>query len=244
MATTLSENTVANHSGADWTVDWDDPKDAELTWRRGSLEKPLDQSFEWYWMQGWARARRETGGGTLPMRIYVNGYAYAAEKPFRIGSRKKQDELLRKVEREIPELWATEWLPGLQRKREYFHSLDLPSLPNDELASVLVEALPWYCECAKIHAHLGGTAVETVGRLVAWYLKRFPDARESEPYRLLQGQSNFSVEKGHLLWQLSRSLTPADKEALSAALRASSSSAAVNARVTLNWKARSLSGWA
>ena len=83
-----------------------------------------------------------------------------------------------------------------------FRSLDLSALSNDELASVLVEALPWYCECARMHAHLGGTAVEAVGHLVEWYRKRFPDAAESEPYRLVQGQSNLSVEKGHLLWQL------------------------------------------
>ena len=75
--------TTLAQDGRDWSVEWDDPKDAELTWRKGSLETPLDQSFEWYWMQGWAKARRETGSGTLPMRIYVNGYAYEAEKPFR-----------------------------------------------------------------------------------------------------------------------------------------------------------------
>ena len=57
--------TLAGREG-DWSVEWDDPKDAELIWRKGSLEAPLDQSFEWYWMQGWAKARRETGSGTLP----------------------------------------------------------------------------------------------------------------------------------------------------------------------------------
>lgn len=203
----------------DWSVEWDDPKDAELTWRKGSLETPLDQSFEWYWMQGWAKARRETGSGTLPMRIYVNGYAYEAEKPFRVGNRKAQEDARKKTEREIPELWKSEWLPGLKQKRAYFRSLDLSALSNDELASVLVEALPWYCECARMHAHLGGTAVEAVGHLVEWYRKRFPDAAESEPYRLVQGQSNLSVEKGHLLWQLQQQLTPANEELLRAALR-------------------------
>ena len=200
-------------------VEWDDPQDAELTWRKGNLQAPLDQSFEWYWMQGWAKARRETGSGTLPMRIYVNGYAYEAEKPFRIGSRKAREEVRKKTEREIPELWRSKWLPGLKRKRAYFRSLNLSVLPNDELASVLVEALPWYCECARMHAHLGGTAVEAVGHLVQWYGKRFPDAAESEPYRLVQGQSNLSVEKGHLLWQLQQHLTPANEELLRAALQ-------------------------
>ena len=70
-----------------------------------------------------------------------------------------------------------------------------------------------------MHVHLGGTAVEAVGHLVEWYRKRFPDAAESEPYRLVQGQSNLSVEKGHLLWQLQQHLTPANEERLKAALR-------------------------
>ena len=180
---------------------------------------PLDQSFEWYWMQGWAKARRETGSGTLPMRVYVNGYAYEAEKPFRVGNRKEQEEARKKTECAIPELWRSEWLPRLKQKRTYFRRLDLSALSNDELASVLVEALPWYCECARMHAHLGGTAVEAVGHLVEWYRQRFPDAAESEPYRLVQGQSNLSVEKGHLLWQLQQHLTSANKERLRAALR-------------------------
>ena len=210
--------TLAEREG-DWSVEWDDPKDAELTWRKGSLEAPLDQSFEWYWMQGWAKARRETGSGTLPIRVYVNGYAYEAEKPFRVGNRKEQEEARKKTEREIPELWRSEWLPGLKQKRTYFRRLDLSALSNDELAQVLVEALPWYCECVRMHAHLGGTAVEAVGHLVEWYRKRFPDAAESEPYRLVQGQSNLSVEKGHLLWQLQQHFTPANKEFLRAALQ-------------------------
>lgn len=210
--------TLARCKG-DWSVEWDDPKDAELTWRKGRLETPLDQSFEWYWMQGWAKARRETGSGTLPMRIYVNGYAYWAGKPFKIGNRKAQEDARKKTEREIPKLWQSEWLPELKRKRAYFRSLDLSALSNDELASVLVEALPWYCECARMHAHLGGTAVEAVGCLVEWYRKRFPEAAESEPYRLVQGQSNLSVEKGHLLWQLQQHLAPANKELLRAALQ-------------------------
>ena len=69
-----------------------------------------------------------------------------------------------------------------------------------------------------MHAHLGGTAVEAVGHLVEWYRKRFPDAAESEPYRLVQGQSNLSVEKGHLLWQLQQHLTPANEELLRSCL--------------------------
>ena len=75
-------------------------------------------------MQGWAKARRETGGGTLPMRIYVNGYAYEAEKPFKVGNRKEQEEARKKTEREIPELWKSEWLPGLKREAGLFPQLE------------------------------------------------------------------------------------------------------------------------
>ena len=50
--TTLAQD---GRKQGDWSVEWDDPKDATLTWRKGNLEAPLDQSFEWYWMQGWAK---------------------------------------------------------------------------------------------------------------------------------------------------------------------------------------------
>ncbi len=38
--------TTLAQDGRDWSVEWDDPKDAKLTWRKGNLEVPLDQSFE------------------------------------------------------------------------------------------------------------------------------------------------------------------------------------------------------
>jgi phosphohistidine swiveling domain-containing protein len=46
--------------------------------------------------------------------------------------------------------------------------------------------------------------MDAVQRLVEWYLKRFPGASESEPYVLVQGLSNTSVENGHRLWELAQ----------------------------------------
>jgi hypothetical protein len=55
--------------------------------------------------------------------------------------------------------------------------------------------------------------------LTGWWngiLARFPGALESEPYRLLQGQSNASVEKGLRLWEMSHTMTKTDTKILAA----------------------------
>lgn len=61
---------------------------------------------------------------------------------------------------------------------------------------------------------MGSVPLEAVQRLVDWYLERFSQAPESEPYQLLQGQSNTSVDSSHSLWSLSRSLDAQIREQL------------------------------
>lgn len=193
----------------DFAVEWDAPRDTELTWRlEAGPETPLTQSREFYWYQGWSRAARERGAGdTVPRRIYVNGYAYGARERIGLGNAEEQDRARRAAERRTPRQWQEDWLPYIQDYWRRFRAMDLGQLYAEELASFLQHALVWYSECGRIHAHMGWTTIDAVDRLVSWYQTRF-GGEESEAYKLLQGQANLSTAKGHCLWALSQQVTP------------------------------------
>lgn len=193
------------------SVEWNSSEDAQFTWRRGvGPVRLLTQSYEIYWFQGWTKAAREKKGGEMYRLLDVKGYRYSPfpAQRFRVGTPKAQEAAQKEMEKNTPQKWEQEWLPKIKGDLARLRGIALEKLPNDELASLLHETLTWYSDHGRIHAHMGGTTIEAVDRLVGWYLRRFPDAPESEPYKLLQGQPNLSMRKGHLLWELGQSITP------------------------------------
>ena len=109
----------------------------------------------------------------------------------------------------LPDRWQNDWLPKIQADLARFRLIELSELAHDELAQVLHDTLAWQIDHWRIHAHMGSIPLSAVQRLIDWYLHRFPEAPETEPHKLLQGQSNTSVENGHRLWKLSQMVTPA-----------------------------------
>ena len=191
------------------SVGWDNAADAEKTWRNAKgLVLPLQQSISLYYYQGWAKAFREGDVvGGLRAR-YICGYQYRlwewkSTKPWP-ETEARQIEL----EQQLPDRWHQAWLPAIQADLAEWQAVDLESLAHDALATFLHTMLNRQLNHWAIHAQMGSLPLSAVQRLVDWYLERFLSAPETEPYRLLQGQSNVSVEGNHHLWQLSRSLTP------------------------------------
>ncbi len=188
---------------------WDRPTDAELTWSSSKeIVLPLQQSLSLYYYQGWARAFREgkvVGG--LRAR-YVCGYEYRCWAWSPTLSWPETEALQRELEQQIPLRWRDKWLPAIQSDLEYWYSVDLTTLANDELAVFLHDMLNRQLYHWEIHAYMGSLPLSAVQRLIDWYLNHFPDAPETEPYQLLQGQSNISVQINHHLWELSQLVTP------------------------------------
>jgi rifampicin phosphotransferase len=196
-------------------VTWDRPEDAGQSWLGGKEPvKPLQQSLSLHYYQGWAKAFRGVQArGGLRAR-FVNGYEYRLWQFAPQTGWAEVEAAQRAVARQLPQRWASEWLPAVQADLARWRALDLTLLPDDELAGHLHTMLAAQLHHWEIHAHLGSAPLETVQRLVDWYLARFPDAPESEPYRLVQGQLNVSVAANHQLWRLSNEVNFAVAEAL------------------------------
>lgn len=201
------------------TVIWDRPGDEHLTWSRDKIAfpgplTPLVQSYLPYHTQGWARANRARGTPGATRIRFVSGYYYSTWEPVGLTTWEEAEAAGREAERVTPNRWEREWLPEIRVELERLRAFDLSALADDELSRVLQEALTKQIRIWGIHAHMGSSPIGAVQRLVNWYLDRFPGAPESEPYKLVQGQRNASVESGHHLWQLSRMVTPAIAGAL------------------------------
>jgi pyruvate,water dikinase len=174
------------------------------------------QSYLPYHTQGWARAARSQGTpGAVRVR-FVYGYFYTVWEPIGLTTWEEAGAAWAEAERVTPVRWEQEWLPEIQANLERLQGIDLAVLANDDLAKLLQEALAGQIRHWEIHAHMGSSPLGAVQRLVDWYLERFPGRPESEPYKLVQGQPNTSLESGRQLWQLSRMVTQAIAELLAA----------------------------
>src|SRR5689334_19129921 len=194
-------------------TDWERPGDEQLEWRRhgdGGPTTPLDESHAPYYMQSWTYVYRRQGTPETVRYRYVEGRRYVCwrvEPPEPPDSWAERDRRWRAAERELPERWRRELLPEIQADLARLGAVDLDGLADDDLGRALQDALAVQTRHWIIHVS-AFTAVLAVQRLVDWYLRRFPGAPESEPYALVQGLSNLSVEHGHRLWALARLATP------------------------------------
>jgi phosphohistidine swiveling domain-containing protein len=168
----------------------------------------LQQSLSLYYYQGWAKVFRHSKVlGGLRAR-YVNGYEYRAWQWTPTLPWPETEARQRELEQRLPRRWHEEWLPAIQRDLQTWSAVNVTDLPNDALAVFLHGILNRQLVHWEIHAYMGSVPQGAVQRLIDWYLERFAGAPESEPYKLVQGQPNTSLEANHSLWELSRAVTP------------------------------------
>ena len=194
---------------------WNRPEAADGAWNRGhTAVKPLQQSLSLYSYQGWAEAfRAVAANGGLQAR-FVNDYEYRRWQFSPQESWEAVEQAQQELAATLPQRWAVEWLPAIQADLARWRATDLTTLGDDELACHLHDLLNrqlWHWE---IHAILGSAPLDAVQKLVDWYLQRFPNAAESEPYKLVQGQMNTTLAANHQLWRLSNEVNYGIAEAL------------------------------
>jgi pyruvate,water dikinase len=187
---------------------WDQAGDAELTWSKSSdVVLPLQQSLSLYYYQGWAKVFRQSKVvGGLRAR-FVNGYEYRAWGWTPTLPWPETEARQRELEQQLPRRWQEEWLPAIQRDLQEWSAVTLADLADDALAVFLHGMLNRQLVHWEVHAYMGSVPQGAVQRLIDWYLERFAGAPESEPYKLVQGQPNTSLEANHSLWALSRAVT-------------------------------------
>lgn len=200
---------------------WERPGDEQLTWWLDDHQTPgpvgpLSQSVYSYMFQTYTKVQRvHWGRAQAPtmriMFVYGRFYVY-----FRPGSPMSEEG--KATARQTPVRWEREWLPEIKANLNRLNAVDLPSLTDDQLSATLQDGLKTLGRHWKIHHSLAFTAVD---QLVGWYKERFPGAPASEPYKLLQGFSNASMESDRALWSLTALVTPAVAQQLRAGAPAS-----------------------
>jgi pyruvate,water dikinase len=197
--------------GAATPVEWLSPEDAGQTWRWSKMAfpeplTPLVQSYLPYHTQGWVRDSRAQGtAGEIRVR-FERGYAYFLWTMTGLTTWEEVARRAAESERALLARWWWEFLPLLRADHARARSRDLAALADGELSQALHEMLAAQVRHFIIHAHVATVSYGAVERLVNWYLSRFPDAPEPEPYRLLQGEPTLSLESAHRLWKLGRML--------------------------------------
>ena len=195
---------------------WERPGDEQLTWWLDDHQTPvpvgpLAQSVYSYMFQSFAKVQRlHWGRAKAPtMRIlFVNGRFYVHFTP---GSPMSEEG--KAAARQTAVRWEQEWLPEIKANLNRLNGVDLPSLTDDQLSATLQDGLKTLGRHWEIHHSLAFAAAD---QLVNWYQERFPGAPASEPFKLLQGFSNASVESDRALWVLTALVTPAVAERLRA----------------------------
>ncbi len=209
-------------------VEWRDPRDAELHWRRddahfsGPVPRLLGEYVNNAAHFGMAR-RAEFFDAPVLMRLEgFNGRRYHAVQP-----RYPREELatrmrdatarIRAFTRGLRRIWDKEWLPHLLATYEWMRGLDLEHAPLARIADACEELWPRVNEIWRIHMLTVGPAYVLMDELAETH-ERLTGGNAVDAFKMTQGlaESLQRLERDiHHLTTLART-TPAVAEGLSA----------------------------
>ena len=188
-----------------------------LLWRWDDIHSPLPASpmtvsvWDRTVTQGMAEAARASGRTGRSLRRRINGYSYSALVPSpptpdheSAVPQTTEDAVVSTRQR-----WDSEFLPALERDLEYMRAVDLESASDAKLLKRLEE----FFEIQKRHWYFHFLVVfpvsEAAERMAALYRDAMGAVPDGEPYELLQGMGNMTLETDRAL----RSLAEKAREA-------------------------------
>lgn len=148
----------------------------------------------------------------------INYYAFTGGSLIAHGEDEKERRMSkyrRSVEEVLPRLeekWRDEWLPLIQSGLVYARAVDYATLSDRDLLERLDRVRQDHAFRWKIHAYVNFVLI-SASRFADFYNEVFEPTDPTEPYLLLQGFPNRSVEAGSALWGISRKVR-ADKALL------------------------------
>ena len=186
----------------DFPVVWERNEDSSLLWSWDDIHSPLPSSTlsasisEATIEPGASKAGRELGPQERRLSRLINGYSYSATLPGE--ETPEQEEVQRRLMDEAVAntryRWDTEFLPKLERDLTYMRSLDIGSSDNAQLLQYLDE----FFEIQRDHWHIHFLVVFPVSvateHMATLYREIVGDVPDEEPYLLLQGIDNKSLE--------------------------------------------------
>jgi len=202
-------------------VEWQDPADADRNWRHQTQHFPHQITpLEFGLLASNAvRGMRYALDyfelpGARPRIRKINTYVYAAmiSEPGSASAcpaedavdRAKEAHLLRRAVDDLGRAWAEDYLPEIRAFLDEFSTLELTAQTDAELRLTLDRAVEWMPRLWELHMLTVFPAYEVLNEFDELYRGLFGDSAALEPYELLGGFGNITVQAGQALWELAR----------------------------------------
>lgn len=199
----------------EFTVAWDDPKEAELTWMLDRVHAPepitpFGSAMGAFVTHGFGVAFEHF---SVPMRFrykIVNGWLFATQIPLEIAP-EEAERMGAEAQRRffealgaLGELWDDDYLPEIKRRLGELATVDVAAVSDAELLAHWERVIDDVKRLWEIHFLIVLPAYLAVSEFDEFHRKVFGDGDPYGSYRLLQGLGNLTVDTGIALWELSR----------------------------------------
>lgn len=194
----------------DFPVEWETEEDPTLLWRWDDIHSPLPASPMAVSVADSRTSRQaEHGGDELrrpgrSLRRRINGYSYSASVPEDIPADVSAAfaEALANAVRTTRGRWDAELLPALKTDLRHMQGLDLHEASDTELLQYLDEFLDLQAKHWRFHGLVVTPVHAAVDKLAERCRQIMGDAPDDEPYKLVQGLPNKSLETDQALQDL------------------------------------------
>ena len=186
----------------DFPVEWESEEEVTYLWRWDNTHSPLPSSPMSISVgeDRTARQAKQNSESSNPprssLRRRINGYSYSANLPTEETDQeqqKKRDEMDESI-RTIRHRWDTEIRPTMEAEIAHVKIINLVSVTDAKLLEHLNEFLDLTVKHWMFHSQVVGPTHASVHRLAVLYREIMDDAAEDEPYNLIRGLDNKSLE--------------------------------------------------
>jgi phosphohistidine swiveling domain-containing protein len=202
-------------------VEWQDPADADRNWHHKIQHFPhqiTPLEFELYTSNAIRGMRYALDyfelPGARPQVRKINTYVYdamisepgsaSAHPAEHAVDRANEARHLRRAVDDLGRAWAQDYLPEIRAFLDEFSALELTAQTDAELRVTLDRAVEWMPRLWDLHMLTVFPAYEVLNEFDELYRGLFGDSAALEPYELLGGFGNITVQAGQALWELAR----------------------------------------
>lgn len=191
-------------------VDWIDDEENTYLWRWDDIHSPLPVTPMSLSVNEYTSAPRPAEGDepakppTRSTRKRIHGYSYSTSLPDESTPEQKEAKQAETAEQiaSVHKRWDEEFLPTIQKHFKYMRSKDLNAASDDELLVLLDEFLEMHRQHWKIHGMVVTPMHVSADQMADMYREIMDDVPDEEPYILLQGLDNKSLETDRALQAL------------------------------------------
>ena len=192
-------------------VEWEDPRDARVTWTLARLHYPrpiteLTHDLRRYSQDaGMSRADAALERPVERLQRRIHGYLYRGARPVELpadelASRKRRAEARYvSLARRVGDVWSG-MLPEIEALLAAFDAVPLERLDRTELATELAVATARFARLWELHFLVMPPALTAMELFTELYRELFEDATQLDALRLLQGGDSKTVEAARSLW--------------------------------------------